>query len=201
MADTKVSALTAASVFVGADLMYGVRDVAGTPVSRKITVTNLFGSIDAHCKMSADDTYDIGASGALRPKSIYVATSVDIGDSPAQSGALRLANNEWIRARNSDNSADHDVMKMNANDELALRGVLKLSDSTVIVTDAVNFEFNTNNGTKFGTATTQKIGFWNKTPAIQPTNIVDADGTLADLTTKFNSLLTKLETIGLIAAS
>lgn len=35
----------------------------------------------------------------------------------------------------------------------------------------------------------------------QETNIIDADGTLADLTTKFNSLLTKLETIGLLAAA
>ncbi|MDO8614613.1 MAG: hypothetical protein Q7T33_02615 [Dehalococcoidia bacterium] len=66
--------------------------------------------------------------------------------------------------------------------------------------EAINLIFGTTTGTKIGTATTQKIGFWAATPVVQPINIVDADGTLADITTKFNSLLTKLETIGLLAA-
>ena len=37
--------------------------------------------------------------------------------------------------------------------------------------------------------------------ATQQDHIVDADGTLADLTTKFNSLLAKLETLGLLKTS
>ncbi len=35
----------------------------------------------------------------------------------------------------------------------------------------------------------------------QQPNIVDADGTLADLTTKFNTALSQLETLGLFASS
>lgn len=35
--------------------------------------------------------------------------------------------------------------------------------------DAGNIAFNTTTGTKIGTATTQKLGFWNKTPIVQPT--------------------------------
>lgn len=73
--------------------------------------------------------------------------------------------------------------------------------SAVTLGDAVNIVANTSTGTKIGTATTQKLGFWNATPVVQPTTIVDADGTLADITTKFNSLLSKLETIGLLAAA
>ena len=38
--------------------------------------------------------------------------------------------------------------------------------------DAVNMEFNTSTGTKIGTATTQKIGFWNAAPIVQPTTAV-----------------------------
>jgi hypothetical protein len=38
--------------------------------------------------------------------------------------------------------------------------------------DAVNMVFNTTNGTKIGTATTQKIGFWNAAPIVQPTTAV-----------------------------
>lgn len=49
--------------------------------------------------------------------------------------------------------------------------------------DACDFAFNTSTGTKLGTATTQKIGFWNVTPIVQPTTSVgsatkvDASGT------------------------
>ena len=37
-----------------------------------------------------------------------------------------------------------------------------------------NFRFGTGTGTKIGTATTQKIGFWNATPIVQPTTAVAA---------------------------
>jgi hypothetical protein len=40
--------------------------------------------------------------------------------------------------------------------------------------DAVNMVFNTTTGTKIGTATTQKIGFWNAAPIGQPTTAVAA---------------------------
>jgi hypothetical protein len=66
---------------------------------------------------------------------------------------------------------------------------------------AGNITLDTTTGAKLGTATAQKLGFWNATPVVQPAGIVDADGTLADATTKLNSLLTKLETIGLLAAA
>jgi hypothetical protein len=40
--------------------------------------------------------------------------------------------------------------------------------------DGLNVAFGTTNGTKIGTATTQKIGFWNATPIVQPTTAVTA---------------------------
>lgn len=59
----------------------------------------------------------------------------------------------------------------------------------------------TTTGLKIGTATSQKIGFFNATPIIRPSAIADADGTLADITTKFNSLKNDvLEALGLMAA-
>jgi hypothetical protein len=45
------------------------------------------------------------------------------------------------------------------------------------------------------------LSFFNVTPVAQQTGIVDADGTLADITTKFNSLLSKLEAYGLLAVA
>jgi len=40
--------------------------------------------------------------------------------------------------------------------------------------DAVDLAFNTTTGTKIGTATSQKIGFWNATPIVQPTTSIMA---------------------------
>ena len=50
--------------------------------------------------------------------------------------------------------------------DFQIGGTSKLSiDSTG------NFVLNTSAGSKIGTATSQKLGFWNKTPVIQPTNL------------------------------
>jgi len=45
------------------------------------------------------------------------------------------------------------------------------------------------------------IGFFGATPVAQQSHIVDADGTLADITTKFNTLLAQVAALGLQAAS
>ena len=44
-----------------------------------------------------------------------------------------------------------------------------LAGISITMGDATNIAFNATTGTKIGTATTQKIGFWNVTPVIQPT--------------------------------
>lgn len=45
---------------------------------------------------------------------------------------------------------------------------LALTTSALTFSDAVNIVVNTSTGTKIGTGTTQKIGFWNATPVVQP---------------------------------
>jgi hypothetical protein len=55
-------------------------------------------------------------------------------------------------------------------------------------------------GTKIGTAATQKLGFWNTTPVVQPAAVADA--TDAGTTqTQLNALLARLRTAGIIASS
>jgi len=49
--------------------------------------------------------------------------------------------------------------------------------------------------------TVGNIGFFDVAPAVRQAHIVDADGSLADITTKFNTLLADLETYGLLATS
>jgi hypothetical protein len=43
-----------------------------------------------------------------------------------------------------------------------------LGCGTITLTDAADIVVNTTTGTKIGTSTTQKIGFWNATPVVQP---------------------------------
>jgi hypothetical protein len=96
------------------------------------------------------------------------------------------------------------------------------------IPDAVDIETGTTTGTKIGTATTQKIGFYNATPVVQPAAVADiavtftanapaaADGALTvadgsvptvtelleycvELEAKLEDLLGKLRTVGIIA--
>lgn len=50
----------------------------------------------------------------------------------------------------------------------------------IIISDAYDMRFGTTTGTKIGTATTQKLGFWNATPIIQPTTAIAASTFVAN---------------------
>jgi hypothetical protein len=56
----------------------------------------------------------------------------------------------------------------------------------------------TTTGTKIGTATTQKIGFFNATPVVQQAAVADATDA-ASTQARLNDLLARLRTLGLIA--
>jgi hypothetical protein len=64
--------------------------------------------------------------------------------------------------------------------------------------EAGNVQFGTTTGTKIGTGTTQKIGFWNATPVVQPTAVIDATDATTVIT-QLNALLSRLRTVGVIA--
>lgn len=110
----------------------------------------------------------------------------------------------------------------------ALTTTLTLDGSTLTFADSVNLAFNTTTGTKIGTATTQKIGFYNATPVAQPAAIANitttattgtlptANGTVTiadaatptvtelleycvELEAKLEAALAHLRTLGLIA--
>ena len=70
--------------------------------------------------------------------------------------------------------------------------------TNVTFKDTYNMVFNTTTGTKIGTATTQKIGFWNAAPVVQPAAVADATDA-ASVITQLNALLSRLRTLGLIA--
>lgn len=64
-------------------------------------------SSSGHFLAQADNTYDIGASGATRPRSIYLATAL-IGPGTVSSVyTIRLANDQYIGWRNAANSLNY----------------------------------------------------------------------------------------------
>jgi len=74
-------------------------------------------------------------------------------------------------------------------------GNLKLGDTTAPTeqlefADAKNIKFQTTTGTKIGTATSQKLAFWNATPIIQPTTGVAAATFVAGAGTAVNDAST-----------
>ena len=106
-------------------------------------------------------------------------------------------------------------------DEIDFNNV-KTFNENVTIADGKNIVLNTTTGTKIGTATTQKLGFFNATPVAQQATIADAavaqaaasggdapteaefNGLRTDvsnLVTKFNTLLSQLEALGLNASA
>jgi hypothetical protein len=83
-------------------------------------------------------------------------------------------------------------------------GYLPLSGGTmtgsITLSNSVNIPLGTGAGTKIGTATTQKLGFFNATPIVQPAANADTSGaTLAQLETEVNELKQLLRNLGLLA--
>ena len=66
------------------------------------------------------------------------------------------------------------------------------------VPDAVDIAVGTTTGTKIGTATTQKIGFFNATPVVRPAAVANATDA-ASVIARLNDLLARLRTLGIIA--
>lgn len=71
---------------------------------------------------------------------------------------------------------------------------------SVTINEASNIIVGTTTGTKLGTATNQKLGFWNTAPVVQPAHVADATGA-GDIVAQFNALLTRLEGCGMLAAA
>jgi len=76
--------------------------------------------------------------------------------------------------------------------------VIGATRGNLVITDARDVILGTTTGTKIGTATTQKLGFYNATPVVQPTAVADATDA-ASAITQLNALLDRMRDLGLIA--
>jgi hypothetical protein len=137
----------------------------------------------------AQHDYDIAnASGAtVRADINTVLSAIASNNSGASAPATTFSfqwyadtTNDQLKIRNSANNAYITVGTLSA----ANLGHLTTAGGTL--TDGANFVLGTTTGTKIGTATSQKLGFFNATPVIQP--LITAD------------LLDSLQAVGLIAS-
>lgn len=93
-----------------------------------------------------------------------------------------------------------------------LNGDVFFKNTTQTLAEGVNIVLGTTTGTKIGTSASQKLGFFNATPVVQPTALTAADASTIDGTygaeeqavlgnvrTRLNELVTRLQALGLIA--
>lgn len=111
---------------ITADRTVTFQDAAGTVALLGAVNAAADLTLGGHLLFNPDATYDIGASGATRPRSIYLATSASVGTNPASAGAVRLANAAKVASRNAGNSADINLIGTNASDniEIGVAGTL-----------------------------------------------------------------------------
>jgi hypothetical protein len=104
-------------------------------------------------------------------------------------------------------SSAHVALKRNSNtlqirtaDDLGFGGLLcgALTLHGNLDASTRNIVTDTTTGTKIGTGTTQKVGFFNATPVVQQAAVADATDA-ASTQDRLNDLLARLRTLGLIA--
>jgi len=98
------------------------------------------------------------------------------------------------------------LSNITANNSLALQNstgattYYEFGATLFTLRNGIDLVVGTTNGTRIGTATTQKLGFWNATPVVQPAANPDTSGaTLAGLETEVNELKALLRSVGLMA--
>lgn len=62
---------------------------------------------------------------------VAVPVSLAVGGTPAQSGELRLSNNQFITVRNQANTADIDMIKVNASNNIQFGGGIDLGNQAI----------------------------------------------------------------------
>jgi hypothetical protein len=179
-----------------------------------------------HLLAATTNSFDIGASAGNRPRNIFAAgymlsnsgfyfgaagAAVGLEGNPAL-GILRMYSDttfnrlqfggqdtNWPALKRSGATlqvrlADDSAFAGFSCGALTINGNLDTSTRD-LVTD-------TTTGTKIGTATTQKIGFYNATPVVRPATVADPTGGVmidAESRTAINAIIDRLQELGLIA--
>jgi hypothetical protein len=151
----------------------------------------------------------IGSGG-----SVYIDTSKNVGisnDTP--SARLSVRGSSATGGTNAfliQNSTPSTLFQVQNDGATTLNGTLA-QNGTVTMSDGSNIAVGSTNGTKIGTATTQKIGFYNATPIVRPGTgvaeaafVENAGGTAVNVDSTFGGytlqqVVQALQNLGLLA--
>lgn len=106
MADQKVTQLTALTTTAGTDLLYIVDDATGTPVSKKISVNNLFGTVPSNTSFSGTITTSAnntlgGANTVITSNVNLTGTTVGTNQLKIQNGSVTLGKAQVVTSNNA----------------------------------------------------------------------------------------------------
>ena len=148
-------------------------DVTGTmSVSSTATLAsnNYFGTASGS---NTTTIYGASNAGIVTFQPLIGATTFNamyMGNATPASGGYFLASSNM--STNYVNAASR--LNIHINDVLQMR----VETNTITIGGGINFLFDTSVGSKLGLSTSQKLGFWNATPIVQPANTVAIDNVL-----------------------
>lgn len=116
-------------------------------------------------------------------------------------GAIRLANTAFVSSLNAASNANVQLFSCNNLNEFQVFAPARHSasttfDATVAITDGVSVTIGTSTGTKFGTNSSVKMGFFNATPVLQQSGTGTATGFVAGAGTAVNDQSTFTGAVG-----
>ncbi|KKN74740.1 hypothetical protein LCGC14_0387820 [marine sediment metagenome] len=127
--------------------------------------------------------------------SLDLAMTLNFGGDLTPFGFIQINDTKKLRT----GGIDDDYFTIDAHDNDDAAGTVVEIARALSATDP-EFQIG-NNGNVLRGSRAGLLGFFNVAPQSQPAHIVDADGTLGDITTKFNQLLADMATLGLQAAA
>jgi hypothetical protein len=189
--------------------LFELQDYTGTVMTSFNATGGLLFSTDTNLYRSAadtlktDDAFEVGSTITMPNNTNF--RWKDSGGTIKNVLNLNASNNVTI---NSGSTTGNDILFMPRGVEAAR---FDQSASSLLFADAINLEFNTTTGTKIGTGTTQKLGFWNATPVVQSTGwsvsnetttkSFDANATtINELADVLGTLIEQLKTYGILGA-
>lgn len=173
---TGTNATTSSLYVSGKSTLIGNVGIGTTGPNYKLEVNGTSG-FTGNMVFTTDNTYDIGASGATRPRTGYFGTALALGGTPATTGTLRLNNAGSFKIRNAGNTADFEIITVTASDVLEI-GTGTLLSSIVFNENGSDTDFRIESDTDanmfFVDAGNNRIGIGTASPAT--TLHVDASG-------------------------
>jgi hypothetical protein len=156
------------------------------------------GSFDTELNREAAGVFRIrsqagAATGLILYNTLSIATNYERGFLRWTSNVLQIGTEKL-----GTGTAQGMELRTDNTARLTIGSAGTVTLNTTLAADAQNISTDTTTGTKIGTSTSQKIGFFNATPVVQQAAVADATDA-ASVITQLNALLARLRTLGLIA--